>query len=550
MAITTPSTVRALQIQAGDPLATSNLASRIAGNVGEANKYTIFNQQLMQMLRQAQEAGGTQGLKNRQLDLQSEQAGRLMQEAEPGMSPSLQESVRQAQAGALTPSIQGISSRTQTFQEQLSSFKDILGMAQNIASQAQAAEEKSKADAQNLIQQSFAQLGSSAFKGANQQDVAALEKMAGYPKGFLTSFSQTLAERELAQEAPKTMETSQGIFQWNPQTSRWESTGMSPYEKETGIISPTAATVDQIANALKQIETGGNIQARGAAGERGAYQFMPATWNKYSEEYATATGQYTSLNINDPNAQEEVAKFKIQQWLKQGYSPEQIARIWNSGSPTGNVPQYVSRFNQALNNIMGQTGGKDTALVQSIITNPQLYYTLTATKRQEILPQLQGQGFDITQLVSPTLVGKAKEKVDAFNTAQTMLDTIENKSQKIIKATTISGMMGQTLKNIKAKIPYLGAQLEPEFKVYNDTIESFLTMLSRATGEKGVITNQDVARIQKALPNSMDTLETANQKMQTLRNMFTSIMSGGVSAYTGQTNILSGQQNNDPLGIR
>lgn len=252
MAITTPSTVRALQIQAGDPLATSNLASRIAGNVGEANKYTIFNQQLMQMLRQAQEAGGTQGLKNRQLDLQSEQAGRLMQEAEPGMPPNLQESVRQAQAGALTPSIQGISSRTQTFQEQLSSFKDILGMAQNIASQAQAAEEKSKADAQNLIQQSFAQLGGSAFKGANQQDVAALEKMAGYPKGFLTSFSQTLAERELAQEAPKTMETSQGIFQWNPQTSRWESTGMSPYE------SPKSASVgtytERISPALASAE--------------------------------------------------------------------------------------------------------------------------------------------------------------------------------------------------------------------------------------------------------------------------------------------------------
>ena len=45
--------------------------------------------------------------------------------------------------------------------------------------------------------------------------------------------------------------------------------------------------LDQIANAIKQIESNNNpYEAKGASGEYGAYQFMPELGNEWSSQYA------------------------------------------------------------------------------------------------------------------------------------------------------------------------------------------------------------------------------------------------------------------------
>lgn len=122
----------------------------------------------------------------------------------------------------------------------------------------------------------------------------------------------------------------------------------------TGLTYSSDAS--DIANAIKTVESGGNYNARGASGEIGAYQFMPSTWEKYSSEYAQSIGQGAqSLDMTSEN-QDAVAKFKVKQWLDQGYQADQIASMWNSGSPeyTGkvginskgvryDVPAYVSK---------------------------------------------------------------------------------------------------------------------------------------------------------------------------------------------------------------
>lgn len=86
---------------------------------------------------------------------------------------------------------------------------------------------------------------------------------------------------------------------------------------------------ETIAEAIKAVESGGNYTAKGASGEYGAYQFMPATWKDWAGKYlGKADAPMTPAN------QDKVAKARIDDLLKQGYNAYQIALIWNGGSPT------------------------------------------------------------------------------------------------------------------------------------------------------------------------------------------------------------------------
>ncbi|HBY54585.1 MAG TPA: hypothetical protein DEH15_19380 [Marinilabiliales bacterium] len=84
--------------------------------------------------------------------------------------------------------------------------------------------------------------------------------------------------------------------------------------------------VKKIAEAIKEVESGGNYQAKGGSGESGAYQFMPATWDAWSKQYLGYVAPMTQEN------QDKVAEAKINDLLNQGYSAKEIALIWNGGS--------------------------------------------------------------------------------------------------------------------------------------------------------------------------------------------------------------------------
>ena len=87
-------------------------------------------------------------------------------------------------------------------------------------------------------------------------------------------------------------------------------------------------SAERIAAAIKKVESNGRYNARGASGERGAYQFMPSTWSGWAKKYlGDANAPMTQKN------QDAVAIAKISDWQKQGYTPEQIALMWNGGEP-------------------------------------------------------------------------------------------------------------------------------------------------------------------------------------------------------------------------
>lgn len=82
-----------------------------------------------------------------------------------------------------------------------------------------------------------------------------------------------------------------------------------------------------LAKAIRQTESGGDWNAKGASGEFGAYQFMPSTWDAYARE----AGVNAAFGSASPDQQNEVAYKKIKQWKDQGYNVGQIASMWNAG---------------------------------------------------------------------------------------------------------------------------------------------------------------------------------------------------------------------------
>lgn len=90
----------------------------------------------------------------------------------------------------------------------------------------------------------------------------------------------------------------------------------------------TNTAVDKIAMAIKDVESGGNYNAKGGSGETGAYQFMPSTWKQWAKQYlGNANAPMTQAN------QDKVAKAKIADLVAEGYTAKQIALIWNGGEP-------------------------------------------------------------------------------------------------------------------------------------------------------------------------------------------------------------------------
>jgi uncharacterized protein YoxC len=90
-----------------------------------------------------------------------------------------------------------------------------------------------------------------------------------------------------------------------------------------------------LAKSLRQVESGGNFQAKGKSGEYGAYQFMPDTWNNASSKF----GVNTPLEKATPDQQNEVAYKQLEEWKQQhpDWNIGNFASAWNAGPGAPNA---------------------------------------------------------------------------------------------------------------------------------------------------------------------------------------------------------------------
>lgn len=144
---------------------------------------------------------------------------------------------------------------------------------------------------------------------------------------------------------------------------------------------PLDPSILALTKAIGQSESSGSYTAKGKSGEYGAYQYTAPTWASDSQKYL---GQAVPLEQSTPAQQDEVAYKKVQDLGKQGYKPDQIASIWNSGKPDyqGNIgtnsygvkydtPAYVKSVGAAYQKIMaGQPVTADPSNPSSVASQP------------------------------------------------------------------------------------------------------------------------------------------------------------------------------------
>lgn len=142
--------------------------------------------------------------------------------------------------------------------------------------------------------------------------------------------SRQSAMASLAQESGSLYQgnQSQGLSQEDMDYIRSQGVDPSVFSNDLS-MSQNGSSAVAIANAIKKTESNGNYSAVGASGEHGAYQFMPATWSSWARQYlGDANAAMT------PQNQDKVATAHIQDLINQGYNPQQIALLWNSGQTT------------------------------------------------------------------------------------------------------------------------------------------------------------------------------------------------------------------------
>ena len=153
-------------------------------------------------------------------------------------------------------------------------------------------------------------------------------------------------------------------------------------------MNPTPSTTPQmdndvinLAKAIRQTESGGNFNAKGASGEHGAYQWTPNTWKAHAQQVlGDANAEMT------PSNQNAVAYTVLKSWKDKGLNPAQIAAKWNSGSETGwenkvgtnsmgvhyDVPKYVKSVTDAYQQVkQGGTPPADPNNPSSTAATPQ-----------------------------------------------------------------------------------------------------------------------------------------------------------------------------------
>ncbi len=115
------------------------------------------------------------------------------------------------------------------------------------------------------------------------------------------------------------------------------------------------------------------------------------------------------------------------------------------------------------------------------------------------------------------------------------LNTLEQSYSNAVKAgLTATGSGLGRLGGVRGSVSRI-TQTSPEASIFSDTKEAFLSLISRASGERGVLTDYDVKRIKKALPDFYDSPQVAQGKLRTVRQ----IVTNALNSYQGGSSQVS-----------
>lgn len=203
----------------------------------------------------------------------------------------------------------------------------------------------------------------------------------------------------------------------------------------------------------------------------------------------------------------------------------------------GTKPQQTTQQEQIINPIIPQSQQQETTDKRKEIAKKglQLAMIQDLAKGGKHIAQIsaiaKAVGLDSASGLSAT----EKQAVEQAKVGLNLVDTLEGEYNKVQGEglTAQSSGLG-LLGGIKGSLA-AASQTSPSAAAYDQTKQAFLSKLSRASGEKGVLTDQDIKRIEKAIPSFYDTPEVASEKLALIRQ----IIGGAIESKTA-----SGQDNN------
>ena len=236
--------------------------------------------------------------------------------------------------------------------------------------------------------------------------------------------------------------------------------------------------------------------------------------------------------------QQELANTNLEQNLAFGtknatpYTMQQLAPAFQqlAGNGTGQVD---SNLMVEADRILGTQKKKLEAQATPRSARPRVNYVNADGRMVKVVSDANGATLSKEDMGSTgAFATKIADANAEFNIAMSNLDTLEDLSNGLVKAMDATGIPTQyAAKKISELAAVEGFE---DAKIYLNSRDAFLSSISRASGEKGVLTDYDVERIRKALPDETDTVGTAKRKMEIARTLFENIRDARVQAYGGR----------------
>jgi len=160
--------------------------------------------------------------------------------------------------------------------------------------------------------------------------------------------------------------------------------------------------------------------------------------------------------------------------------------------------------------------------VQAVLLNP----NIKSTYKTAVLQAYKLQAGTQKSAVARTKIAEAKQ-------ALKLIDLIDNNFEELQRL-GITPKKGGVIRRLTARAR---GEIEAYRQVgkkgaaaasYKDAVDGFLARLARASGEVGVLTNVDLDRIKKLIPNFDDTPEVSARNFQKIR----AIVGGAIEAYS------------------
>lgn len=142
---------------------------------------------------------------------------------------------------------------------------------------------------------------------------------------------------------------------------------------------------------------------------------------------------------------------------------------------------------------------------------------------------------------------KVRTTITELSAGRVALKRISELSNKINTASW-QKRIGQGLKRTAGGV----TQKDPDVAAFNAVRKGLLAALSRATGERGVLTNADVSRAKELIPSLFDSKDVAASKLKQFEDFFNEKESMARGAFYSEGGEAQTQQapDNDPLGVR